>query len=300
MVETKRKLAESSTATQSDTSETTSPSRRSMSPPIAALWSKLGGNPFAATFNKWVREAPDAEAVVWLNGEGDVAEIRTYKQLVDQIYTLAAYLEEIGIKKNDRVILCYPPGIDFIVAFYSCIISGIAAVPVYPPDPTKGVTDIPRFCDIGASAGTKKALTSTTYRRVAAAMSVVSRERRWKEIEWICTDTIKTKATAANCPPATLDPHSIAFLQFTSGSTSEPKGVMVTHASLLHNMHLCWHSFEFPTHLETKDPSEQFSTHDYDFFELDEFWKRRHEVSVARKGHRVRAFSWLPVYHDMG
>ncbi|CDJ61345.1 AMP-dependent synthetase and ligase, related, partial [Eimeria maxima] len=300
MVETKGKLAESSTATPSDTSETTSPPNRPMSPPIKALWNKLSGNPFATTFEKWAKEIPDAEAVVWLNGEGDVAEIRTYKQLVDQIYQLAGFLHEIGIKQSDRVILCYPPGIDFIVAFYSCIISGIAAVPVYPPDPTKGMTDIPRFCDIGDSAGTKKALTSTTYRRVAAAMSVVSREKRWKEIEWICTDSIKKNSAPAPRCPVTLDPHSIAFLQFTSGSTSEPKGVMVTHASLLHNMHLCWHSFEFPTHLETKDPNEQFSSRNYDFFDLEEFWKRRHALSVARRGHRVRAFSWLPVYHDMG
>ncbi|CDJ34883.1 uncharacterized protein EMH_0093400 [Eimeria mitis] len=240
-----------------------------MSPPIQALWKKLCGNPFATTFNKWANEIPDAEAVVWLNGEGDVAEIRTYKQLVDQIYELADFLHEIGIKQNDRVILCYPPGIDFIVAFYSCIISGIAAVPVYPPDPTKGTTDIPRFCDIGDSAGTKKALTSTTYRRVAAAMSVVSREKRWREIEWICTDCIKKGSAPAPRSPVTLDPHSIAFLQF-------------------------------PTHLETKDPKEQFSSRNYDFFDLEEFWKRRHALSVARRGHRVRAFSWLPVYHDMG
>lgn len=75
---------------------------------------------------------------------------------------------------------------------------------------------------------------------------------------------------------------------------------MVTHASLLHNMHLCWHSFEFPTHLETKDPNEHFSSRNYDFFDLEDFWKRRHALSVARRGHRVRAFSWLPVYHDMG
>lgn len=216
MVETKGKLAESSTATPSDTSETTSPPNRPMSPPIKALWNKLSGNPFATTFEKWAKEIPDAEAVVWLNGEGDVAEIRTYKQLVDQIYQLAGFLHEIGIKQSDRVILCYPPGIDFIVAFYSCIISGIAAVPVYPPDPTKGMTDIPRFCDIGDSAGTKKALTSTTYRRVAAAMSVVSREKRWKEIEWICTDSIKKNSAPAPRCPVTLDPHSIAFLQVST------------------------------------------------------------------------------------
>lgn len=213
MVEVKGKLAESSTATQSDTSETTSPSNRPMSPPIQALWKKLCGNPFATTFDKWAKEIPDEEAVVWLNGEGDVAEIRTYKQLVDQIYELAGFLREIGIKQNDRLILCYPPGIDFIVAFYSCIISGIAAVPVYPPDPTKGMTDIPRFCDIGDGAGTKKALTSTTYRRVAAAMSVVSREKRWKEIEWICTDSIKKSSAPVARSHIALDPHSIAFLQ---------------------------------------------------------------------------------------
>ncbi|OEH77881.1 l-aminoadipate-semialdehyde dehydrogenase large [Cyclospora cayetanensis] len=299
MADMKRKMVEASTATQSDASETTSPSSRPLSPPVEALWNRFCGNPFGTAFQKWAKEVPDAEAVVWLNGEGDIAERRTYKELLDQIYTLAEHLEDIGIKRGDRVILCYPPGIEFIIAFFSCIISGIAAVPVYPPDPTKGITDIPRFCDIGESAGTKRALTSTVYRRVAAAMSVVSREKRWRDVEWICTDTIKT-TSSLNRTPAALDPHSIAFLQFTSGSTSEPKGVMVTHLSLLHNMHLCWNSFEFPTHSETKDPAEQFSTRDYNFYDLEEFWRRRHEVSTTRRGHRVRAFSWLPVYHDMG
>lgn len=211
-----RNAAEGSTASQSDTSETTSPSKRPLSPQLEALWRRFHGNPFATIFDKWAKEIPDAEAVVWLNGVGDISETRTYRELVDQIYGLANHLEELGISKNDRVILCYPPGIDFIIAFFSCIISGIVAVPVYPPDPTKGVSDVPRFCDIGETSGAKKALTSTVYRRVAAAMSVVSRERRWKDVEWICTDTLKKSSCSVSRAPVELDPQDIAFLQVCS------------------------------------------------------------------------------------
>lgn len=221
MVEKKRKSAEAPTAAQSDISETASSSSRPMSPQLETLWRRFCGNPFATALDKWAREVPDAEAVVWLNGEGDISETRTYKELVGQVYKLVGHLAEIGIKKDDRVILCYPPGIDFITAFYSCLVSGIVAVPVYPPDPTKGVSDVPRFCDIAENAGTSRALTSTTYRRVAAAMSVVSWEKRWKDVEWICTDTLKENAVPVSRALPTLDPHGIAFLQVCQVVTHE-------------------------------------------------------------------------------
>lgn len=212
MAEVRRKFADAPAEAQSDASEANT-STRPLSQAIEALWSRYGGNPFGYAFDKLVREAPNAEAVAWLNGEGDISEVRTYKELTEQIYVLAAHLAEKGFKRGDRVILCYPPGMDFIVAFFSCIISGVVAVPVYPPDPTKGMSDVPRFCDIAESAGAKIALTSTTYRRVAAAMSVVSREKRWKDVEWICTDTVKKGAGPVNRVHVPLDPHGIAFLQ---------------------------------------------------------------------------------------
>lgn len=324
------------TSAQSDSIAPPDLTQRPVFPATEALWERYGSNPFGRAFEKFRAEVPDRQALVWLNGDGEISQIRTYKEFADQIATLMVRLGEEGIKRGDRVILCYPPGVEFIIAFFSCIISGIIAVPVYPPDPMRSSNDIPRFCDIAQTSGAKKALTNTLYRRVAATLSVISKDARWRSVDWLCTDNLRPTASCLPLASVSLEPHDIAFLQvslgltgyfqgflmchseladarvnerellfcvfvqFTSGSTAEPKGVMVTHCSLLHNIHLCWYSFAFPTHWEAKNPEDSFSSHDYDIYDQDEFWRRRQEVSLKIMGHSVRAFSWLPVYHDMG
>ncbi|RQX68884.1 putative type I fatty acid synthase, partial [Toxoplasma gondii CAST] len=272
---------------------------------LKELWAAYGENPFGNVLECWNRSIPDEDAVVWLNSDGEISETTTFSELFSRITRLSSFLRAAGLQVGDRIILCYPPGTDFVTAFFACITSGFVAVPVYPPDPSKGLSDVPRFCDINEIAGCKTALTNSLYKRVVQVITTVAKDSRWRSVHWVCTDdVIKRHAEEAKNSVGpdfpNLSPHHPAFLQFTSGSTGNPKGVIVTHGSLLHNCHLCWSAYQFPSHYENDGDDENITNHDFALVNQREFWRRRQEISIKSRGHRLRAFSWLPVYHDMG
>ena len=199
-------------------------------------------------------ERPDEIAYTFLaDGEIEASQV-TYNQQDCRARAIAAVLTERRAA-GERALLLYPQTLDFISAFLGCLYSGVIAVPLYPPRSDRG---IPRLAAVAGDAQAKVILTdSTSLPGIKAWLSRMGAGG----IEVIATDQI-TPDQANQWTRTNINPESLAFFQYTSGSTSTPKGVMVTHGNLLHNEEMI---------------SKAFS-----------------------QSESSRIVSWLPVYHDMG
>jgi acyl transferase domain-containing protein/acyl-CoA synthetase (AMP-forming)/AMP-acid ligase II/NADPH:quinone reductase-like Zn-dependent oxidoreductase/NAD(P)-dependent dehydrogenase (short-subunit alcohol dehydrogenase family)/acyl carrier protein len=153
----------------------------------------------------------------------------TYRELDVKARAIAVTLQRQGAAGGRVVVLC-PSGVDFVAAFFGCIYAGAAAIPVHPPVRNRvigRVASILEDVDAGfvlATAASQSELKSAVD-GLAAGNSL-----RWCAVDEVSDDT------AAQWVAPELDPSTIALLQYTSGSTNTPKGVMVTHANLLHNL----------------------------------------------------------------
>jgi len=123
---------------------------------------------------------------------------------------------------GDRILLLFPPGLEFLVAFFATLYAGMIAVPTYPPRPQQ-TDDRVR----GIALDCQPALGLTTGDALPRAEDVATR--------CLTLDTVSIDV-ADEWRPSALQPSAIAHLQYTSGSTAMPKGVAVTHSNLLHNL----------------------------------------------------------------
>jgi acyl-CoA synthetase (AMP-forming)/AMP-acid ligase II len=200
-------------------------------------------------------EQPESKGFCFLV-DGETEELSlTYSELDRQARAIAAYIQSV-CSVGDRVLLLYPPSLDYIAAFFGCLYAGTIAVPVYPPRPNRSFSRLQKIIE---NADAKAALTLSS--------TLESIERRFldrnelNQLVWAATDAISPNSTQ-NWQEPKLKGEDIAFLQYTSGSTADPKGVVITHDNLLHNLGLIHGCFE---HNSEK-----------------------------------RGFIWLPPYHDMG
>lgn len=159
----------------------------------------------------------ETEAVSW-----------TYQELDQQSRALAAQLQELGLS-GERALLLYPPGLDYLAAFFGCLYAGVVAVPAYPP---RNQRNAPRILAIVTDAQAAIALTTTTI--FSKVQSLLVEKTDGMEIQWLTTDHL-TSGIEANWQTPSIDRNTLAFLQYTSGSTGTPKGVMLSHGNLLHN-----------------------------------------------------------------
>lgn len=198
---------------------------------------------------------PDALALAFLDDGERVSARLSRRELRAQVLSLAARLQREG-GFGERALLLFPTGPEFVRAYLACLYAGVVPVPCYPPARTRPDS---RIDAIARTAKAKFALTTT---RVGANDA---RRLGWypalAQASWILVDDIDPTGAAEWTPPA-IGPDTLALIQFTSGSTGDPRGVLVTHANLLANLR------DVATHLD----------HD------------RHSVMV----------SWLPLFHDLG
>jgi acyl-CoA synthetase (AMP-forming)/AMP-acid ligase II len=195
---------------------------------------------------------PDDPAYIFLSDRGAEEAKLTFRQLHDASLALAARL--VGIARpGDRAILVFPPGLEFLIAFFGCQIARVIAVPMMVPR-RQGARDA--SAAIMSNCEPVVALTSPAFADRADLQARFLSE----QIQWLAVDLTHPEPGVTDLPaPESQD---IAFLQYTSGSTSEPKGVAVSHANLLANLEMI-------------------------------------RVSLGNTS-RSTYVNWVPLYHDMG
>lgn len=210
----------------------------------------------------------DADRVAFtflVDGENEERHV-TFGEIDREAVALAAKLQSLA-KPGDRVLLLFDPGIEYIWAFFGVLHAGMIPVPAYPPDLMRAERMLPRLqalaedCQPAVVLGTNQSLSlvggllghAPDREGTGAIVLTVDQRGGWDELPWT--------------PPA-IQPDDVAFLQYTSGSTSAPRGVMVTHANLVYQLSL-----------------------------LHQRWEQSYPSS-GELG--VVGVSWLPMYHDLG
>lgn len=190
------------------------------------------------------------------DGEGHEISRVTYPELDLRARQIASDLQRHGAA-GERVLVLAPPGLDFIAGFFGCLYAGALAIPVHPPLREHLV---PRVESIIADVQPGFALTNAELLpRIKPAIDGL---RGGQELRWSIVDEIAGGETDWVAPH--IDAETVAMLQYTSGSTSAPKGVVLTHGNLVHNLEAIYQA-----------------------------WGDRIDGAV-------NGVFWLPPYHDMG
>lgn len=176
----------------------------------------------------------DQLAYIFLgDGENETARL-TYGQLDSQARAIAArLLNRYGSLTGQPVLVCHAPGLDYLAAFFGILYAGAVAVPAYAPDSNRLSRSLPRLQAILKDAGAKIALTGREQMAELARWQLP--ESDFLQLDWIETP-VASGPESVEWPGLALDGAALAFLMYTSGSTGDPKGVMVNQANVLHNL----------------------------------------------------------------
>lgn len=201
-----------------------------------------------------VKNKPNHYVYHYIESEEKAPITLTFKQLDEEAQTIAYEILKYA-KPGDRVLMLYRPGLAFISAFLACLYTGTIAVSVYPPRPGESIDRLQKIIE---DSGTMMILMGNKILPIAQKLfsnipSIVS-------LPFIETEKIKEQENNLSLGQF-VNKENVAFLQYTSGSTGSPKGVMVTHGNIMSNM------------------------------------KILHEVIGDVN---TRGASWLPHFHDMG
>ena len=210
-------------------------------------------------FLRWrALHQPEQRIYTYLvDGELEGAHL-THEALDCQARAIGALLQSYRAS-GERALLLYPAGLEFIPAFFGCLYAGVIAVPLPPPNMAQPQRTLPRLCTIANDAQPMLVLTTSSI--LSKVEGLLTQAPELRPLRWLATDeVISSLAQEWRNPAATAN--TVALLQYTSGSTAVPRGVMVSHGNLLQN-----------------------SAHISQAFEI---------------GPDTASVTWLPVFHDMG
>jgi amino acid adenylation domain-containing protein len=203
------------------------------------------------------RKQPDRASYIFL-ADGELEEDSiSYRELDRRARSIASSLQSLRLT-GERVLLLYPPGLEFITAFFGCIYAGVIAVPLASAGIGRSERWLSAFRSIIHSSKPPVCLTTADYK--IRLEKLFGSAPDLKAIKYLTVEELSAHS-ARKWRPQALNGQTIAYLQYTSGSTSDPKGVMITHENVLRNI---------------GDISRHVG----------------HPDSVL--------VSWLPHYHDMG
>ena len=201
--------------------------------------------------------SPEQVVYRFLPGDTKPEQRITYWALDRRAKSVAARIAETAAR-GDRALLLIPPGLDYVATYFGCLYAGVIAVPAYPPNPRRPDPRIPSI-----AGNCEPAVALTTSSLLAKLELWRGGDDRLAAIRWIAADEERPDDAAAWRDPD-VGSSDIAMLQYTSGSTAAPKGVVLTHRNLLHNLSLIRSAF-----------------------------------NVEHAADDVGVF-WLPPFHDMG
>ena len=182
-------------------------------------------------------ERPNKVLYSYLDLNGNLLESYTYASFLHRTRAIASHLLKEGrFAAGDRLLLAYPPGLEMICAFFGCVRAGLVPVPVYPPSSRGFQSALYKMVHIAKDCHASGILTSADYHaslktnltRSGVSASGVDVDYI-SGLPWIVTEGFLNTISGQTF----FDTSKILFLQYTSGSTMEPKGVMVTHENIL-------------------------------------------------------------------
>jgi len=200
------------------------------------------------------QEQADQIAYIFLQSKGIELGRLSYRQLDSLSRAIAIQLQSMRTS-GERALLLYPPGLDYIAAFFGCLYANVVAVPAYPPSRQK----LSRLMAIIRDAQATVALTTTSV--LTSLKQQFAENLELASLQWLITDDLNNDE-ALDWQEPKISSDTLAFLQYTSGSTATPKGIMVSHGNILYNESMIQKAFQHT------------------------------QQSIVA--------GWLPPYHDMG